>query len=281
MRDPAQQTLSSIEIHAPEGAQPPLTGKTERDPMNRTLAIITAALTTSAANAGIAVDTELSLVIDASGSIGQTDFDLQLLGYANAFRDASIQSLILDTSNGRLGSIAVNAITFSTNATEAIGFTLLDSAASINAFADQIETIAYTLGWTNTGAGMTLAHNTMLANNFDGTRRVVDVSTDGNPFLPGSQGGQAAALAQTIAARNLLLTQVDQINAIGVGNGYNPAIINSHIIGGTDAFLIEATDFNGFGIAIREKLEREIIPSPSSATLLAIGGLAATRRRRH
>lgn len=87
----------------------------------------------------VQVDLELSLLVDVSGSVSSSEFGLQRGGYSSAFRNSMIQNAIVDTSDGRLGAIAVNFIYWSTQQQETLGWTLIDSAASANAFADSID----------------------------------------------------------------------------------------------------------------------------------------------
>ena len=77
------------------------------------LALVAVLLSPMAANA-IPVDLELSLVIDVSPSVDNTEFGLQMSGYTAAFQDLGIQAAIL----GLPGGIAVNVIFFSQNAVE-------------------------------------------------------------------------------------------------------------------------------------------------------------------
>ena len=62
------------------------------------------------------VDVALSLVIDISGSIDDSEYNQQMDGYANAFRDAQIQAGILDMGNGDVGAVAVNVVMYASSA---------------------------------------------------------------------------------------------------------------------------------------------------------------------
>ena len=83
-----------------------------------------------AANA-IPVDLELSLVIDVSPSVDNSEFALQMNGYTAAFQDVGIQAAIAALPGG----IALNVIFFSQNAVEKVVWTQLTDATSANAFA--------------------------------------------------------------------------------------------------------------------------------------------------
>jgi uncharacterized protein (TIGR03382 family) len=224
------------------------------------------------AHASIAVDLELSLVCDVSGSIATSEFNLQRGGYSAAFRTPGIQSQITGTTNGRLGRIAVNMVYWSGAAEqiEVVPFTLLDSVASINAFADAIDaTTRHFDGQTSISGALNFSTPLFAANNFDGFRRVIDISSDGD----NNDGGPVGP------ARAAALAQVDAINALVIGDA---ALLNyyvNNVVGGSNNFALQAETFDAFRSTILRKLTFEI-PAPGSAALLGLGGLVGLRRRR-
>lgn len=132
----------------------------------------------------VLVDTELSLVIDISSSIDAGEFVLQRDGYANAFRDASVQAAISALTNG----IAVAAFPFALTGAQATPWFHLQNAADAEAFATAIDAIPdEDVVGTNIASGVDVALASMLSNDFEGTKLVIDVSTDGvqNVFRPG------------------------------------------------------------------------------------------------
>ena len=188
------------------------------------------------------VNLELSLVVDNSGSISNQEFDLQMVGYANGFR--TFRSEIASFPNG----MAVNLIFFDSVATEAIQWTHLTTEAEVDLFADALEFfVRLPTGGTNIAAGMMEAHS-IVSNNFDGEVLIVDVSGDGtqNP-------------APVQAERDSLLASgVDRINGLAIGPAAISDFYSDNVIGGTDAFVIAATDFDAFEQAILDKLQQEI-----------------------
>jgi hypothetical protein len=233
----------------------------------------------SPSSAQIAVDTELSLLIDGSGSISSSEFTDQLNAYINVFNDPDFfnEFSVASLDNGGTGQFAVNLIQFASGATEEIPFTLIDSVAASQGFANQIPLILKSGGGTNLTAGINLSAGTLSSNQFDGTASVaIDISTDGFPNNPSS----AAA-----AANDALTNGVDVINAIAVGSGADVGFLQNQIIGGTnasgeDAFVLAVGSFGEeFEEAVEEKLVGEImppspkpVPEPASMLGLALVG---------
>lgn len=221
------------------------------------------------------VDLELSLLVDVSGSINAAEFNLQRTGYSNAFRTPGIKSQITSTANGRMGRIAVNLIYWSSfnQRVESVAWTLLNSAASCDAFADAIDaTIRPFDNNTSIQGALDFAAPRFGTNNYDGFRKVIDISSDGenNSLAP----GRTLALARTDA-----LASVDAINALVIGDAGLVTYFANNVVGGTNAFALQAANFEAFGNAIFRKLTFEI-PAPGSMALMGLGGVMALRRRR-
>jgi len=134
------------------------------------------------------VDLEIVLAMDGSGSISSDEFLLQVIGTAAALEDASVQHAILP---GPTGHVAIAAAIWSDAAfpkypTE---WHLLSSPQSIDDFAQRLlnfnnpanagERQGKGGGGTGIGDGIVYALEMIRSNNFNGTRKVVDVSGDG------------------------------------------------------------------------------------------------------
>ncbi|GAA5482817.1 DUF1194 domain-containing protein [Haloferula sargassicola] len=190
------------------------------------------------------VDLELALVTDTSGSIDTTEFDLQLDGYAQAFRNSQLHSAIS-------GGLAVSLIYFDSSAGVGIPWTVLTGAADALAFADLLDNfIRPSSGGTNPAAGINLATSEIFGNNIESSRQVIDVSGDGD----GDPTADAAARDAALAAG------VDVINGLPILDGSTTLeqYYIDNIQGGSGAFTIPADSFADFDAAILSKLGREI-----------------------
>jgi hypothetical protein len=248
-------------------------------------AIALAAISFSAQDAkASAVDLELLLLTDLSGSVDATDFGLFKSGYAAAFRSAEVLGKIAD---GALGKIAV-AIGFWSGATEqqlATPWTVIEDAVSGEAFASLIEGLARPFaGSTGMAAALNWGTGLFDTNGFDGTRQVVDVVADGaDNVAPGCPEPTALCVPLQNARDAALSSGIDQINALFIQDrsffGINPGDMinaidyaNNNVIGGTGSFVSFIGGFDEFPTAIEDKLIREVAP-PSAVPLPAAGWL--------
>jgi hypothetical protein len=226
----------------------------------------------------LSVDIELSLLVDVSGSIDATEYNLQRTGYANAFKSAAVTNLF----NGTGRSIAVNMIEWSGTSEQAqvVGWTLINSAASAIAFGNSIAAVNRAFsGQTAPGSALNYATPLFNNNGYEGNKWVIDVSGD---------GAQNAG-ATTATARNAAVAAgVDQINGLAIlGEAGLLAWYIANIQAGAGSFVNSVAGFADFQTAITEKLVFEItnntvVPVPGALPLLASGLLAlgAFSRRR-
>lgn len=202
----------------------------------------------------IPVDTELSLLLDVSGSISGSEYALQIEGYETAFTNLASQF-----GGGNFGSVAVNLIQWSgtNNQEESIPWTLLDDETSVLQFANTIATLTRPRGFaTAPGAAIDFATPLFSTNQYDGQRWVIDVSGDG-----------AGNARRTSTARdNALAAGVDAINGLPILSSSRSGLddwYQDNIQGGEGSFTIAANGFEDVGRALEQKLVAELTLPPS------------------
>ncbi len=189
------------------------------------------------------VDLQLALVVDVSGSVDDSEYALQMDGYAAAFENPLLHSAI---SGGATGQIAVNLIQFSSSAAESIPWTVISNSATSTAFAAEIRAAARLFsGGTNIDSGIELATTLITTNTFSG-RSVIDVSGDGS-------GASGAARDAALAAG------INTINGIVISDsgGFLLDHFTNFVIS-PDGFVEEAVTFEDFEPSVLRKLQREI-----------------------
>jgi len=201
------------------------------------------------------VDLELVLAVDASSSVSTDEFNLQMKGLAEAFRSPEVLAAV--QAGGDLG-IAVALMQWSDNRKQvvAVDWSPVYDETSTLALADAIEATPRYLvgGGTAIGGAIQFAVRQFDNNDFDGRRKVIDVSGDGRTnqgSQPSDERDRAVALGITI-------------NGLAILNE-DPTVDNYYfrnVIGGTGAFVLTANDYESYALAILSKLIREIASVP-------------------
>jgi hypothetical protein len=230
-------------------------------PTRRCLNWITALLlccgVPSPAAAQTAVDLQLALMVDASGSVNQVRFEMQKRGYVAALRDPKVLGAIL---GGRTQSIAITLVQWTGPflQRQVLPWTLLKDEASAKSAAAIIEQTPRLLfgGGTSISGAVDHAMSLFPQSPFKGDRRVIDVSGDG----------------ENRSGRSMIRARDDAVNADVTINGlpimafepYLDQYYRDYVIGGPGAFMIVAKDFETFADAILKKMIIEIAANETS-----------------
>jgi hypothetical protein len=214
-------------------------------------ALLLACSVCTPAFAQTAVDLQLVLAVDASGSVDQRRFELQKQGYVAAFHDPRVLRAI---QSGATQAIAVTMVQWTGPALQiqVLPWTLINDAATAHAFAAAIAATPRQLfsGGTSISGAIDYAVPLILESQFKGARRVIDISGDGF-----NNRGRSATSARDDAVRAGIVINGLPILALEPGLDRYFA---DHVIGGPGAFVIAAESYETFADAILRKLIREM-----------------------
>ncbi len=224
------------------------------------------------------VGVELVLAVDVSGSVDANEYALQKGGYVQAFQSAAVKSAIENTPGG----IAVAYVEWSSfnQQTLQVNWTHLQTAADADAFAAAINATTRAFnGFTGIADAILFSTNQILSNDFDGARKVIDISGDGTE--------NERTLAFLHNARDAAVAQGITINGLAIQTDFATlgAYFAANVIGGAGAFALGVDSFGDFADAVQQKLFREItgVPEPTTMALFGFGlaalGMAARRRK--
>jgi hypothetical protein len=218
------------------------------------LAMLLASGAGGPARADIGVDLELVLAIDSSGSVDFQEFELQARGIARAFRDPEVIEAIEGAApNG----IAVCVIQWSGRRQHlvTIDWTRIADAASARALSARIDAMSRVLiGETAIADALRFAHEQLASSPFRAARQIIDVSGDGMT----NAGGDPDPLRDAAALAGITINGLAILNESPSLDRYYA----EHVIGGPDAFVMAAKDYDDFAHAVRLKLLREIRGAP-------------------
>ena len=200
------------------------------------------------------VDLQLVVAVDASGSVDDREYALQLGGIAAAFRDARVLRAIAEGPTGRIG-VALVGWAESNRPKAASRWHIVDDAASAEIFARTVETFGRPVGGgTGIGRAMTFSVTLLERSGLAGTRRVIDISGDGRETtfrewsVPPEQA-RHAAIDRGITINGLAILSEDPDLE---------AYYARSVIAGPGAFVMTVATIEDFSIAMRTKLIREI-----------------------
>lgn len=209
-----------------------------------------------------AVDLELILAVDLSRSVDADEQDLQVRGYAEAFRDRAV---IDGIAGGIIGAAGCMMFVWSDWDLQEIvvPWTRLDGRSSCFAFAEAIERIPRRNYLYTSISGALDFTALQFGRVFSGTRRVVDISGDGvNNSGRSLETARADALARGTIINGLAVLDRTPGPAPLRAEVALDDYYRDEVIGGPGSFLVVAEGFEAFGDAVRRKIIREIAAAP-------------------
>jgi hypothetical protein len=203
------------------------------------------------------VDLELVLAVDVSQSMDYDEHTLQRMGYVDAFRHKDVINAIMSGPRGRI-AVTVMEWAGDWDPIDIIPWTILDSEASVKAFADKLEKEPIN-GEQRTSISNALysAADRIERNNISSIRQAIDVSGDGaNNAGPPVEQARDAVLKKNITINGLpiMLNKPMQYYDIDHLDRY----YKHCVIGGPASFIVPVFDLKHLASTIRKKLVMEI-----------------------
>lgn len=192
--------------------------------------------------------------IDASTSISEEEYLLQILGIASALRSAEVLD-ILDQA----GKVAMAAVVWSSTGlprTET-PWVLITSAEEADLFASNLQRLPRPMrGDTGLASGLLAALQKFESLAVCSVRRIINVSGDGEETVAIRRPRESPMPHQV---RDLAETQGVEINALAIGDDEELArYYEENIITGPDAFVKKVNSFKEISAAFQRKIIREV-----------------------
>jgi len=246
-------------------------------------ALLGGALATHDSLAAEQVDLELVITTDVSYSVDDMEARMQRDGAVTAFRSPEVVQAI---KAGTLGRIAVAYIDFSNaNASRiVVDWQVVHDKASAEAFADAIAVARKTDGvQTSISSGIQLAARMIEENDYEGMKKVIDVSGDG----PNNEGRRVDQVRDEVIARGFIINGLPIVTEADKFDVYYLPDLDKYyagcVIGGQGAFYQVAHGYADLARALRRKLVLEISDAgkpPSDPLLMKVASGQRTTGQR-
>ena len=218
-----------------------------------------------AACAGEQVDLLLVLAADVSYSIAGEQFKLQREGYAQALTNPRVVRVI---QSGPIGRIAICFIEWSGEIFQTVvaNWTLIGDAGDARRFASRIMQAPRSSA-ENTSISTAILFSTAQINRapFRSERQVIDLSGDGD----NNSGRGVTSARDEVIAKGITINGLAILNDDMKEHTHPPGGLESYyrrnVIGGPDAFVVVAENFEAFGSALVRKLATEIAGAPQAS----------------
>ncbi len=214
----------------------------------------------------LAVDLELVLAVDVSGSTDAEEARQQRAGYIAAIADPAVVQAIHSNFHQR---IALAYVEWSNPDYQrlVLDWALIEDATSAQAFAAALAEAPSLKGrWTLISGAIDFAAALFDGNGYAGDRRVIDVSGDG----PNNSGRLVTRARDEAVARGIVINGLPILNERPQPFGQLTPVemtLDVHyaenVIGGPGSFVIPVQDLTDFKAAILSKLIREIAAAPA------------------
>lgn len=205
------------------------------------------------------IDLELVLAVDVSQSMDYEEHQLQRQGYAEAFRHQEvIDALVFGSSNG----VAVTYVEWGDAyaQTVVVPWMLIRTPEDAAAFATALEQEpVFPERRTSISRALHFAAEMIETNEYDGARKVIDISGDG----PNNSGGAVTEARDDIVNRGIVINGLPIIlEQAGGLDWYDIPNLDVYyedcVIGGSGSFIASVHTIDELAATIRGKMVLEI-----------------------
>lgn len=208
------------------------------------------------------VDVELLLMVDVSLSMSPEELEIQRRGYAEAIASDEVFAAIRGGFTGRV-AVAYVEWAGSNSQNIVVDWRLIDTREDARAFADALDDHFPTaMRRTSLTGALRFGQRLIEINEFEGLRRVIDISGDG----PNNQGGAVDRRRDAVLATGIVINGLPLMTRDG-GFSYLQlddldAYYRACVTGGPGSFVLPVTRWEDFADAVRRKLVLELAGLP-------------------
>jgi hypothetical protein len=210
------------------------------------------------AGAAERVDIELVLAVDVSLSMSPGELEIQRHGYAAALTHDTVLQAIAD---GAYGKIAITYVEWAGTTMQrvVVPWTVIANRADAERVVAQMSAQPpNSARRTSISAALEFAGDLFAESEFEGMKRVIDVSGDG----PNNQGGPVDAVRDQLVAQGITINGLPLMTTGGYSSVFDVPHLDRYysdcVIGGPGAFMVPVNDWPQFPEAVRRKLVMEL-----------------------
>lgn len=210
------------------------------------------------------VDVELFLAVDVSRSMSPYELEIQRKGYAAAMASEEVKGTI---AGGMIGRIAVTYVEWAGahSQTVIVPWTLIETPEQADDVARRlVDYFNQGMRRTSISEALVYAAESFETNEFNGLRRVIDVSGDG----PNNQGRPVLAARSEVLNRGIVINGLPLMTQDEFSLRWGIPDLDIYyrecVIGGPGSFMIPVKTWDQFAEAVRRKLVLEIAGLPQT-----------------
>lgn len=215
-----------------------------------------------------AVDIELILAIDVSGSIDEEEAALQRRGYLAALVHPQVLQAISGGEKRKIGLTYIEWAGYHYQRVVVDWAAISDKASAESFVAKVAQVPVSTERWTSISGAIEFAMKRFEVSPYRGSRRIIDISGDGR----NNNGRDLGEVRREALERGIVINGLPIVNDRPTRWGTPPErdldlYYRDFVIGGPGSFYIVADGFQAFANAIRTKLVREISGAPGDGVV--------------